>query len=234
MHKSNYPTKNKICIPGLCISFRPLPHTVTFAMESFAIIISTFITNPTTIFWKTGNSRQKSGRKTKHFPTSGNCINCARVWNLRKLTRNILKNKQRELYARVESRGIIYLLLAEFLHQAQPKTYVADERITRVLAYIRTHLNAKPDIEALAALSCLSKDHLIRIFKREMRMTPLCYINKKRMEKAQLRLVTELTPIKEIAYQLGFEDQAYFNRIFKKTTGLTPMNYRKAYHNQTL
>lgn len=34
--------------------------------------------------------------------------------------------------------------------------------------------------------------------------------------KAQLRLVTELTPIKEIAYQLGFEDQAYFNRIFKK------------------
>ena len=212
MHKSNYPTKNKICIPGLCISFRPLPHTVTFAMESFAIIISTFITNPTTIFWKTGNSRQKSGRKTKHFPTSGNCIN----------------------YARVESRGIIYQLLAEFLHQAQPKKYVADERITRVLAYIRTRLNAKPDIEALAALSCLSKDHLIRIFKREMKMTPLCYINKKRMEKAQLRLVTELTPIKEIAYQLGFEDQAYFNRIFKKTTGLTPMNYRKAYHNQTL
>lgn len=150
------------------------------------------------------------------------------------LTRNILKNKQRELYARVESRGIIYQLLAEFLHQAQPKKYVADERITRVLAYIRTHLNAKPDIEALATLSCLSKDHLIRIFKREMRMTPLCYINKKRMEKAQLRLVTELTPIKEIAYQLGFEDQAYFNRIFKKTTGLTPMNYRKAYHNQTL
>lgn len=134
----------------------------------------------------------------------------------------------------MESRGIIYQLLAEFLHQAQPKKYVADERITRVLAYIRTHLNAKPDIEALAALSCLSKDHLIRIFKREMKMTPLCYINKKRMEKAQLRLVTELTPIKEIAYQLGFEDQAYFNRIFKKTTGLTPMNYRKAYHNQTL
>ena len=100
------------------------------------------------------------------------------------LTRNILKNKQRELYARVESRGIIYQLLAEFLHQAQPKKYVADERITRVLAYIRTRLNAKPDIEALAALSCLSKDHLIRIFKREMKMTPLCYINKKRMEKA--------------------------------------------------
>lgn len=150
------------------------------------------------------------------------------------LNQNILKNKQRELYARVESRGIIYQLLAEFLHQAQPKQYVGDERISKVIGYIRTHLNEKPDLDALAALSCLSKDHLIRIFKREMKMTPLYYINKKKIEKAQLKLVTEETPIKEIAYQLGFEDQAYFNRIFKKTTGVTPMNYRNAIHYTTL
>lgn len=145
------------------------------------------------------------------------------------LTRNILKNKQREVHARVKSRGIIYQLLAAFLYQAQPKHYAKDERITKVLGYIRDHLGEKPDIDTLADLSCLSKDHLIRIFKREMNTTPLCYINKKRMEKAQLRLITEATPVKEIAYQLGFEDQAYFNRIFKKSTGLTPVNYRKNY-----
>ncbi len=77
------------------------------------------------------------------------------------------------------------------------------------------------------------KDCLIRIFKREMKMTPLRYINKKKMEKAQLRLTTESTPVKEMAYRIGFEDQAYFNRIFKRTTGQTPMNYRKSYHGQT-
>ncbi len=150
------------------------------------------------------------------------------------LNRNILKNKQRELYARVESRGIIYQLLARFLHQAQPKQYVRDERITKTLEYIRTNLNSHPDLDTLAAVSCLSKDHLIRLFKREIKMTPLAYINKKRIEKAQLRLVTETTPVKEIAYQLGFEDQTYFNRMFKKATGLTPMNYRKNLHDTKL
>ena len=58
------------------------------------------------------------------------------------LNKNILKNKQRELYARVESRGIIYQLLAQFLHLAQPKQYVRDERITKTLEYIRMNLNS--------------------------------------------------------------------------------------------
>lgn len=150
------------------------------------------------------------------------------------LTRNILKNKQREMFARIESRGIIYLLLSQFLHKAQPKKYISDERIKKVLEYIHAHLNAKQTIEDLAAFSCLSKDHLIRIFKREMKMTPMYYINKKIIQKAQLSLVTEPTSVKEIAYQLGFDDQAYFNRTFKKSTGLTPVNYRKAHINSSL
>ncbi len=147
--------------------------------------------------------------------------------NRTNLSKNILKNKQRNLAVRVESRGLIYQLMSGFLHTAQPKQYIKDERITKVLGYIRTHLGEKPNIENLADLSCLSKDHLIRIFKREMNTTPLNYINKKKIEKAQLRLVTETATIKEIAYQLGFDDPAYFNRIFKKTTGITPMEYRK-------
>ena len=147
--------------------------------------------------------------------------------NSSSLDRNIRKNKQRELYARVESRGIIYQLLAQFLHEATPKQYVEDERITQMLEYIRTNLTAPLDLDAMATLSCLSKDYLVRIFKREMKMTPTAYINKKRIEKAQLRLVTETTSIKELAYQLGFGGQTYFNRIFKRITGQTPLGYRK-------
>ena len=82
------------------------------------------------------------------------------------IVQNILKNKQRELYARVESRGIIYQLLAGFLQSAHPKQYIQDKRIRDVLAYIRSHLSEKPDLDKLAEVSCLSKDHLIRIFKK--------------------------------------------------------------------
>lgn len=146
------------------------------------------------------------------------------------MVHNILRNKQRELYARIESRGIVYLLLANFLQTAHLKQYIQDKRIRDVLAYIHSHLHEKPNIDKLAEVSCLSKDHLIRIFRKEMNTTPLAYINRKKMKKAQLKLLTETFSVKEIAYHLGFDNQAYFNRIFKKTTGLTPMAYKRRAH----
>lgn len=147
---------------------------------------------------------------------------------------NIMKNKRRDFYARVESRGIVYQLLAAFLSGARPRQYVGDSRITKILDYIRANLDRKIDLDSLASVSCLSKDHLIRVFKREIKMTPGQYIIKKKVEKAQLWLLTEDDPVKEIAYRLGFDDQTYFNRIFKKTSGLTPAHYRELCRNAVL
>ena len=62
-----------------------------------------------------------------------------------------------------------------------------------------------------------------------MYMTPINYVMKKKIERAQLKLITENTEVKEIAYQLGFENQGYFNRVFKRFTGLTPLAYRRSY-----
>ena len=52
------------------------------------------------------------------------------------------------------------------------------------------------------------------------------YINQKKVEKAQLLLITDNMTVKEIAYSLGFNDHSYFIRFFKKVTGLTPNQYR--------
>ena len=48
----------------------------------------------------------------------------------------------------------------------------------------------------------------------------------KKIEKAQIMLLTEDTIIKEMAYNLGFKDHSYFIRLFKKVTGQTPMEFR--------
>ncbi len=113
------------------------------------------------------------------------------------------------------------------MRMAHPKSSNKDRRIEGVLNFINNNIGNKISIDYLADMACVSKDYLIRLFKKEMHMTPLCYINKRKIEKAQIRLVTEATSIKEIAYQLGFEEQAYFNRVFKSFTGLSPMVYRK-------
>lgn len=142
---------------------------------------------------------------------------------------NLMKNKQRTLAARVESRAIIYLLLSYFLRTAYPKRQAQDERIKEVLNYIQINIGKKIFMKSLVDISCMSKDHFIRIFKREMYMTPINYVMKKKIERAQLKLITENTEVKEIAYQLGFENQGYFNRVFKRFTGLTPLAYRRSY-----
>ena len=145
------------------------------------------------------------------------------------LMQNLIKNRQRAFCDKVESRGIVFQLLSRFFKQGQTKIEMEDNRIAKTVLYIRKHLNEAIELEKLAEISCLSKDHFIRLFKKELGTTPLQYINQKKIEKAQLLLITEELAVKEIAFQLAFDDYSYFNRLFKKTTGVTPQEYRRLY-----
>lgn len=145
------------------------------------------------------------------------------------LMQNLIKNRQRAFCDKVESRGIVFQLLSRFFKQGQSKIEMKDNRIAKTVLYIRKHLNEAIELEKLAEISCLSKDHFIRLFKKELGTTPLQYINQKKREKSQLLLITEEIAVKEIAFQLAFEDYSYFNRLFKKITGVTPQEYRRLY-----
>ena len=150
--------------------------------------------------------------------------------NTATLRQNLLRNKQRAFYDKVESRGIVYQLLSHFMKYAQKKSENRDERLVKILSYIHNHINKSLNIDELAEQTCLSKDHFIRLFKQGVKTTPLQYINQKKIEKAQLTLVTSDTSVKDIALNLGFEDYSYFNRLFKKLVGTTPQEYRHSYH----
>ena len=141
---------------------------------------------------------------------------------------SIIKNKQKAFHNKVASKGIIYMLISRFLKDAQPKDSSSDNRIINVVNFIRKNIDKNIDIDTLAGLSCLSKDHFIRLFKSEMKTTPLQYIVKKKIEKAQLLLITKDLAIKEIAYTLGYDNYSYFIKLFKKQTGLTPQTYKES------
>ena len=125
------------------------------------------------------------------------------------LMQNLIKNRQRAFCDKVESRGIVFQLLSRFFKQGQSKIEMEDNRIAKTVLYIRKHLNEAIELEKLAEISCLSKDHFIRLFKKELGTTPLQYINQKKIEKAQLLLITEELAVKEIAFQLAFDDYSY-------------------------
>lgn len=139
------------------------------------------------------------------------------------LIRNIIKNKQRTFCDKVESRGIVYQLIARFLKDAKPKVEVNDNRIQKVLSHIRKNIYKTVDIDSLAAISCLSKDHFIRLFKKKSvphRYNILIRKNRESPINSDYRGYSR----KNIAYLLAYEDHSYFNRLFKKSQTLLHSN----------
>ena len=146
--------------------------------------------------------------------------------NHKTLVSNIDMNLRRPFHDKVESRGILFILLSRFLKRATPKVETGDDRIRMVLAHIRGNLSANIDVDSLANIACMSKDHFIRTFKKHTGDTPIAYITKKKMEAAELLLITSDETIKNVAMKLGYFDCSYFNKIFKKYSGITPQQYR--------
>ena len=73
---------------------------------------------------------------------------------------------------------------------------------------------------------CISEVYLNEVVKKSTGMTPSEWINIAILLEAKRLLRTTVLTVKEIAHDLGFEDHAYFSRLFKKNTAMTPLEFR--------
>ncbi|MDR0271130.1 AraC family transcriptional regulator [Paenibacillus sp.] len=94
-----------------------------------------------------------------------------------------------------------------------------------VLAYIHKHLHEPMEIELLAEIVHLHPNYFISYFKKIMGVTPMHYVQRKRMDEAKRLLSFTDAAISDIADQIGMQ-LAYFSRQFKGYTGLSPSAYR--------
>lgn len=100
--------------------------------------------------------------------------------------------------------------------------------IYQTTAYIKENLAEKLTLEDAAEHVSLSKSYFCRILKDELGYTFTEYVNHLRVERAKLYLRDCTMSIADIAYAVGFDDQSYFTRIFKKLTNVSPGQYRKS------
>ncbi len=71
-----------------------------------------------------------------------------------------------------------------------------------------------------------SEDYLTRVFRKELGITPWEYLTRLRIERAKDFLASGSDSVALIGARVGFPDQAYFSRVFKKVTGMSPQAYR--------
>ncbi len=120
-----------------------------------------------------------------------------------------------------------------FLHYCMDILYIAVEgvgensRISFAKNYIEQNYDKEIFISELAKQMGYSMPHLINKFKAHYGITPKAFISRVRILKAKELLLSTDKLSREVAYCLGFADELYFIRFFKKHTGLTPKQFRK-------
>jgi len=84
---------------------------------------------------------------------------------------------------------------------------------------VETHLTEQPSINAIAEKLALTPNSLYRIVKEYSGTSPKDFLTTRLMIEAQRKLRYSNLSVKELAYELGFNDPDYFSRLFKKCTG---------------
>ena len=157
----------------------------------------------------------------RELPTS----NPRRYDNQEYLINTISTTNKLRIQNAMETRGILLQLFSRFMDKASKKQMISDSRIEKAVKYIRAHIDSAICIKELADHCGITIEHFIRLFKKEMHCTPLQYINRKKIEKAQLQMMMGNGSVKDIAVGLSFTDISYFIKIFKRVTGFSPSKY---------
>lgn len=105
----------------------------------------------------------------------------------------------------------------------------ADSVVRNCEKWLQDHFREKNCITQVVAKSGIPERSLKRRFKNATGSSLIEYIQNLRVEESRRILETSDTPIEEISADVGYEDPAFFRRLFKRSTGLTPARYRKMF-----
>ena len=104
-----------------------------------------------------------------------------------------------------------------------------DKRVEKIIQLMREDVRGELSLTELAQSVNLSVWRLSHIFKSDVGMPPIRYLRLLRMEKAKHLLESSFLSVKEIAYQVGLNDESHFVRDFKSTYGSSPALYRSQF-----
>lgn len=151
--------------------------------------------------------------------------------------RQLLDVTANKYYTSYSSDYLLTSLLIELSQQAIKDAYNTpdiledrNERLSSILEWIRIHIEKNITVKEISEKFNYNSDHLSRLFKKHLGVSTIKYINGMKILKAKELLSLTEKKIKEISYLLGFKDEKYFMKLFKKYENITPSEYRRAYY----
>ena len=139
---------------------------------------------------------------------------------------NISYNRKMGLQAINDMSAQVFLRIVQKI-SCHEKVFAKGRREVYLLKeYLEANLTKSITLQDMANHICLSKSQTIRIFKEHFGVSPYEFFVDNKMAYAADLLKNSEKPIKQIAFELGFEDENYFSRVFKQKFNLSPRMYR--------
>lgn len=110
---------------------------------------------------------------------------------------------------------------------------LVDKRVEKIIQMMREDVRGELSLAEFAQSVNLSVWRLCHIFKSDVGMPPIRYLRLLRMERAKNLLESSFLSVKEIAFQVGLNDESHFVRDFKSTYGFSPTLYRSHFKNKS-
>jgi transcriptional regulator GlxA family with amidase domain len=132
--------------------------------------------------------------------------------------------------------GMARLLMLQWHNEGQtpyttfaPTTDHGDALVLKLQQWLETHYMVANPVEALAQSAALPRRSLERRFARATGLSPIAYVQARRIEEAKRRLERTAAPVDQVGYDVGYENTAFFRRLFKRATNLSPSAYRRRF-----
>jgi transcriptional regulator GlxA family with amidase domain len=109
-----------------------------------------------------------------------------------------------------------------------------DEMVKEAQAYIESNMQEKISVEHLSARFAVGRRNFDRRFIKATGNTPVEYLQRVKIESAKKALETSRKTINEVMYEVGYADVKAFREVFRKVTGMSPLEYRRRYNKEAV
>ena len=218
--------KEFFCSPGDLVLFPPgIPHLYGRASGCKAWIHQWVYFHPR-VYWKDLLEWDDICQGIRYYrPTENN------IQNYSNLFLEILSaGKSHLAHRQLLALNLLEQILLRRVDETWNKTdKIIDERVSSVCMYLTENLidSSLCAIDRVASHVNLSRSRILHLFRQQMGVSIFQWRDEQRMIMARRLLRETALPVSSVAEKVGFEDQLYFSKVFRKYTGTSPTEYRK-------
>lgn len=161
------------------------------------------------------------------------CSNLRRIIQLYRRLAQCLSSDRHSTVIDIEAGGWLRTLLATLgeanaggMGDGRSSMKENEQMMEKAAAMLSMRLDQPFSVEKLADLFGYHRTHLSKLFKATIGLSPMQYLLKLRMERAQALLASTNLPIEHVASSVGYPDPLYFSKQFRRSSGFSPTEYR--------